>query len=235
VLHAFFKQLTAGANIYAGRTLHLRADSLSLSNGQEVATWSNEGSAGGSFIRLGVGQGPTYNTNQVNSKPAVTFQDLQAMTSSLTVSQVFGADQEWAIVVAARAIGDQASSTPGPSFLRTPLPADYFSMMVSGHSIFPTVNGVNHNAGSYASNAAFVVGHSNKSSGSHHIFNSTASANVNLSTLASIGSSTFVMGFGGSSYFSFMGVLEIMAFNRFKSAAELAAIAASLRSKYAIS
>ena len=53
MLHAVFKQLTSGGNIYAGRTLWLRAQSLSLSNGASVTSWSNEGSAGGLYDAKG--------------------------------------------------------------------------------------------------------------------------------------------------------------------------------------
>jgi hypothetical protein len=89
----------------------------------------------------------------------------------------------------------------------------------------------------YTSAAAFLVAHANKASGSHQIVNSTASAAISFPSLSGAGSETFVMGNSTSTgqSFTFMQILEIQAFNRFKSSGELAAIAAQLRAKYAIS
>jgi hypothetical protein len=233
MLHAFFKQLSAGGNIYAGRTLWLRAESLSLSNGASVSTWANEGSAGGTFTAPATA--PVYNTNQVNSKPAVTFQAPAAMITTKTVADILGSGQAWAFVIAARGIGDETSASPGAPWLNS-VGSNTLNIGVITRSIFPTVSGVNYNGGTYASNDPFVFGHSNAASGSHHILDSMASANANLGTLSGIASAALRIGINQTSQqFGFMQILEMMAFNKFKSAAELAAVSASLRSKYAIS
>jgi hypothetical protein len=231
MLHAFFKQLTAGGNIYAGRTLWLRAQSLSLSNGQNVTSWTNEGSAGGAFANsAGL---PTYNTNQVNGLPAVTFQTGQALPLSKTVADILGSGQTWAFVVVARAIGDQPSPS-GPPLLGSS--SDTFGIFVADHRIFPTVSSTSYMGGSYTSTAAFVFGHSNAASGSINIFNSTPGTAANLPSLSGAAAQNLRIGVNsGGHNFGFMGICEMMAFNKFKTQAELAAIAGALRSKYAIS
>jgi hypothetical protein len=232
MLHAFFKQLAAGGNILAGRTLWLRAESLGLSNGQSVASWTNEGSAGGTFAN--VAGLPTYNTNQVNGKPAVTFQGGQALPTTRTVADILGLGQTWSYVVAARAIGDQSATPSGPPLLGSA--ADTFGIFVVDHRVIPQVGTTSYVGASYTSSAPFVFGCANAASGSHHVFNSTASANANLPSLSAAGSQILRIGVNTQSEnFAFMGILEMMAFNKFKTAAELAAIAATLRGKYAIS
>jgi hypothetical protein len=231
MLHAFFKQLTAGGNIYAGRTLWLRSTSLSLSHGNPLTPWTNEGSAGGTFTAPG-GSEPTYLTNQVNSLPAVTFQNLQFLVSTLTTSQILGSGQAWSFVVVARGIGDEVGVAPGPPFL-TSVPGNIFNMQVLTRTILPTVSSVNYSGGIYTSGSAFVFGCSNAASGSHHILNSTATSNANLGSIS--GAASHVLRIAGAPYFGFMSICEMMAFNKFKTAAELSAIAAAMRTKYAIS
>jgi hypothetical protein len=230
VLHAFFKQLTAGGNIYAGRTLHLRAQSLALSNGANVTAWTNEGLAGGTFTAL-TGEEPTYNTNQVNSLPAVNFGSIEErLSTTRTVSQVFGSAQDWAFVVAGRGIGNQ--TTGNPPIIGSAGAALRIFVNNGTSAIIADVNGTQVGLGSYTSNVAFVAGVSNSATQTcHHIFNSTAIANARLPTLSGAASASLIMGLE----FDFFGICEMMAFNKFKTAAELAAIAAAMRTKYAIS
>jgi hypothetical protein len=231
MLHAFFKQLTAGGNIHAGRTLWLRAQSLGLSNGANVLSWSNEGSAGGSFTN--VSGFPTYNTNQVNGLPAVTFQSGQALPTTKTVGDILGVGQKWAFVVVARGIGDQPTPS-GPPLLGSS--SDTVGIFVPDHRISPQANAASYLGGSYTSNTAFVFGHSNSVSGSHSFFNATPGSAANFTSLSGAASQVLRIGVNsGGQNFNFMHILEMMAFNKFKTAAELAAIAAALRNKYAIS
>ena len=50
-----------------------KADSLVLNNGDLVASWTNEGSAGGNWVQATAGKQPEYVTNAIGTKPAVKF------------------------------------------------------------------------------------------------------------------------------------------------------------------
>ena len=169
----------------------------------------------------------------MNGLPAVTFQSGQALPTTKTVGDILGVGQKWAFVAVARGIGDQP--TPGgPPLLGSS--SDTVGIFVPDHRISPQVNAASYLGGSYTSNAAFVFGHANAVSGSHSIFNSTPGGAANFTPLSGAASQILRIGINsGGQNFGFMQILEMMAFNRFKTAAEFAAIAAALRNKYAIS
>jgi hypothetical protein len=57
----------------SGLVLWLKADSLALSDGQAVSTWTDSSSAGNNATTASGGTSPTYKTNIQNGLPAVRF------------------------------------------------------------------------------------------------------------------------------------------------------------------
>lgn len=62
--------------------LWLRADSLALSDGAQIATWSDESGTGNDLSQATAGQRPIFKTNRVNGWPVASFTD--AANSTMT-------------------------------------------------------------------------------------------------------------------------------------------------------
>jgi hypothetical protein len=60
-------------SLFTSASVWLKADALALSNGADVITWPDSSSHGHDATRGGGGQEPLYQTNQINSLPAVFF------------------------------------------------------------------------------------------------------------------------------------------------------------------
>ena len=65
----------------SGLTLWMKADQLSLNDGDPVSTWTDQSSNHLSFAQGTAGAKPTYKTNIVNGKPAVLFDGGDFLTS----------------------------------------------------------------------------------------------------------------------------------------------------------
>ena len=69
---------------YGGSSLRLwlRADSLALSDGTQIATWSDESGTANDLSQATAGQRPIFRTNRVNGLPVASFTD--AANSTMT-------------------------------------------------------------------------------------------------------------------------------------------------------
>lgn len=77
-------------NSVSGLTLWLKADSLSLNNGDLVGTWTDSSGNGHDATQVNTTRKPTYKTNILNGKPGLVFDGIQTfMDVSSLSSQTF--------------------------------------------------------------------------------------------------------------------------------------------------
>lgn len=70
--------------VYGGSTLRLwlRADSLALADGTDIANWNDESGTGNHMAQATAGQRPLFRTNRLNGLPVASFTDAANSTMS---------------------------------------------------------------------------------------------------------------------------------------------------------
>lgn len=75
------------SSTFSGMVVWLKADSLSLSDGDAVTAWTDSSGTNHNFTEATTGLWPTYHAGKLNTKPAITFSGSNCMTNaSVTLS-----------------------------------------------------------------------------------------------------------------------------------------------------
>lgn len=233
----------AQPNTVSGMTVWYKADSLALSDGASVATWSDSGSGGIDLTQATAGNRPVYRaTGGPNSKPALQFTGTTPTSltrTSVLGSSLFGANSFHAFIVQYQSSANSQNMTfywPGASSLVE-------AYLAFGSTLYLDYGNSTANSGRIS--VAQPTGWANAWHITQLIRESpnTGTARIRVdgselvngtltATLTTSNSATFSVGTGASSLTGY--IAEIIFYNAALSTSDRQSIEAYLNQKYAI-
>jgi hypothetical protein len=208
----------------AGLKLWLKADSLALSDGTAVATWTDNSGLGNNATQGTAGQRPTFQANVVNGKPVIRFLG--------GASQVFGlagidAAGVWTVIAVTRPLGSNILTVLANNGSNAP---EAFTHYSNGNTYMSVMAGNRY----FVSTATLY--------GSFHVFSANTGANF-YADGTSLGA-TIANAWSGSTIFNSIGfsgagtgysngdIAEILLYNNIISTTDRQAVENYLKTKY---